>query len=164
MPVAKASPPVPARRTTAAELERGATQKRGYGAQHEPLITHDAGVAIAMRPIGEDAPGWRSLRRFNARMASSDGQPLPGSAGLDPQPWRERCTTARGGRVLALGEHHRLQRTHRQRAQDDDLQATYRRHRPMAERSIAWLTRDNRRVPYRGIAKNNAWLHTASPR
>ena len=29
----------------------------------------------------------------------------------------------------------------------------------MVERSIAWLTRGNRRVPYRGIAKNNAWLH-----
>jgi IS5 family transposase len=30
----------------------------------------------------------------------------------------------------------------------------------MVERSIAWLTRGNRRVPYRGITKNNAWLHT----
>ena len=29
----------------------------------------------------------------------------------------------------------------------------------MVERSIAWLTRGNRRVPYRGIAKNNTWLH-----
>ena len=30
----------------------------------------------------------------------------------------------------------------------------------MVERSIAWLTRGNRRVPHRGVAKNNAWLHT----
>lgn len=29
----------------------------------------------------------------------------------------------------------------------------------MVERTIAWLTRGNRRVPYRGVAKNNAWLH-----
>ena len=29
----------------------------------------------------------------------------------------------------------------------------------MVERSIAWLTRRNRRVPYRGVEKNNAWLH-----
>jgi hypothetical protein len=29
----------------------------------------------------------------------------------------------------------------------------------MIERSIAWLTRGNRRVPYRGIARNDAWLH-----
>jgi hypothetical protein len=27
------------------------------------------------------------------------------------------------------------------------------------ERSIAWLVRGNRRVPYRGVAKNNDWLH-----
>ena len=29
----------------------------------------------------------------------------------------------------------------------------------MVERSIAWLTRGNRPVPYRGIEKNNNWLH-----
>ena len=29
----------------------------------------------------------------------------------------------------------------------------------MIERSIAWLTRRQRRVPYRGIAKNSDWLH-----
>ena len=29
----------------------------------------------------------------------------------------------------------------------------------MVERSIAWLTRGNRRLRYRGLTKNNAWLH-----
>jgi IS5 family transposase len=29
----------------------------------------------------------------------------------------------------------------------------------MVERSIAWLTRGQRRLRYRGVAKNNAWLH-----
>lgn len=29
----------------------------------------------------------------------------------------------------------------------------------MVERSIAWPTRDHRRLPYRGTAKNDAWLH-----
>jgi IS5 family transposase len=29
----------------------------------------------------------------------------------------------------------------------------------MVERSIAWLTRGNRKVRYRGVSKNNAWLH-----
>lgn len=29
----------------------------------------------------------------------------------------------------------------------------------MVERTIAWLTRGARRVPYRGTAKNDAWLH-----
>jgi hypothetical protein len=29
----------------------------------------------------------------------------------------------------------------------------------MVERSIAWLTRGNRKVRYRGVAKNDHWLH-----
>lgn len=74
-------------------------------------------------------------------------------------PLREQCTTSASGRSVVLGEHHQLQREHRQRATDDGFQAVYRQHRPMVERSIAWLTRGNRRVPYRGIEKNNNWLH-----
>ncbi|WP_409431396.1 IS1182 family transposase [Mycobacterium sp. SMC-16] len=72
---------------------------------------------------------------------------------------RARCTTAKNGRTIELHQHDLLQRAHRQRATTAEFQATYRRHRPMVERTIAWLTRRNRRVPYRGIAKNNAWLH-----
>lgn len=35
----------------------------------------------------------------------------------------------------------------------------YRRWRPPVERAIAWLVaRGSRRVPYRGITSNNAWL------
>jgi|1185.fasta_scaffold21854_1 hypothetical protein len=74
-------------------------------------------------------------------------------------PLRARCTTAADGRTLHLHPHDALQRAHRARAADPDFQATYRRHRPMVERSLAWLTRSNRRVPYRGAAKNDAWLH-----
>jgi hypothetical protein len=29
----------------------------------------------------------------------------------------------------------------------------------MVERSITWLTHDHSRVPYRGVIKNDAWLH-----
>ena len=29
----------------------------------------------------------------------------------------------------------------------------------MVEWSIAWLTRGNRKVRYRGVAKNDHWLH-----
>ena len=72
---------------------------------------------------------------------------------------RQRCTTAADGRTLHLHPHDALQRIHRARAADPDFQATYRRHRPMVERSLAWITRGNRRVPYRGVAKNDAWLH-----
>src|SRR5829696_3924196 len=72
---------------------------------------------------------------------------------------RARCTTSPRGRTVLIGEHDALQRAHRARASGEDVQAAYRRHRPMIERSIAWLTRENRRVPYRGVAANDAWLH-----
>jgi hypothetical protein len=74
-------------------------------------------------------------------------------------PLRARCTTAADGRSLHLHPHEALQRAHRSRAADPDFQAVYRRHRPMVERSIAWVTRGHRRVPYRGELKNDAWLH-----
>ena len=80
-------------------------------------------------------------------------------AGCRGCPLREQCTTSATGRTVSLGEHHGLQREHRKRAADEGFQAVYRQHRPMVERSIAWLTRGNRRVPYRGIEKNNNWLH-----
>jgi len=76
-------------------------------------------------------------------------------------PFAAQCTTSKRGRKLTLHEHDALQRTHRQRAKDPQWQATYRQHRPMVERSIAWLVAGgNRKVRYRGVAKNNAWLHT----
>ncbi len=74
-------------------------------------------------------------------------------------PLAAQCTTSARGRKVSLHEHDQLQREHRARAADDGFQATYRQHRPMVERSIAWLTRGARRVPYRGIEKNNNWLH-----
>jgi hypothetical protein len=74
-------------------------------------------------------------------------------------PLREQCTTSPAGRSVNVGVHDDLQREHRTRAQHPDFQVTYRTQRPMVERSIAWLVRGNRRVPYRGITKNNAWLH-----
>lgn len=74
-------------------------------------------------------------------------------------PLAARCTTSATGRTVKLHEHDQLQREHRARATDETFQAVYRTHRPMVERTIAWLTRRNRRVPYRGVKKNNAWLH-----
>jgi DDE family transposase len=73
-------------------------------------------------------------------------------------PFRARCTTSARGRKMTVHPHERLQRQHRQRAKDPEYQQTYREKRPMVERSIAWLVRGNRRVPYRGVAKNHAWL------
>ncbi len=76
-------------------------------------------------------------------------------------PLQTQCSTASSGRCLTLHEHDALQREHRQRAKDPAWQADYRQHRPMVERSIAWLVAGgNRKLRYRGVAKNNAWLHT----
>ncbi len=72
---------------------------------------------------------------------------------------RTLCTTAAKGRTVQVGEHDTLQREHRVRAADEGFQATYRQHRPMVERTIAWLTRGNRKVPYRGVTRNDNWLH-----
>ena len=72
-------------------------------------------------------------------------------------PLRARCTTSARGRKIVVGEHDQIRREHRARARDPQFQADYRRHRPMVERSIAWLTRGTRRVPYRGVDKNNTW-------
>jgi hypothetical protein len=79
-------------------------------------------------------------------------------------PLRERCTTAKDGRTLRLHPHDRILRQARHTwATDHQLRQEYRQHRPMVERSIAWLigTRNRcRRLPYRGIAANNWWIHT----
>src|SRR4051794_39224123 len=74
-------------------------------------------------------------------------------------PLRIRCTASSSGRSLKLHQHDALLRAHRARAADPAFQADYRRYRPMVERSIAWLTWGNRRVPYRGVFNNDAWLH-----
>ena len=74
-------------------------------------------------------------------------------------PLRSRCTPAKKGRTIEWHPHDLRQRAHRKRAADEGFLTAYRTHRPMVERSIAWMTRGNRRVPYRGVEKNNAWLH-----
>lgn len=71
----------------------------------------------------------------------------------------KQCTTAKRGRKITLHPHDLLQRAHRQRATEEGFQAIYRQHRPMVERTIAWLVRGNRKVPYRGVTKNDNWLH-----
>ena len=92
-------------------------------------------------------------RRLTANRAAVFGVACRGC------PLRARCTTSKSGRTVNVHQHEALQRAHRQRAKDPGFAETYRTHRPMVERSIAWLVRGNRRVPYRGVEKNNAWLH-----
>ena len=70
-------------------------------------------------------------------------------------PVRSRCTTAKAGRVIVLHPHHSLLAAARAQADTDQFDAVYRQHRPIIERTIAWLVRDNhRRLRYRGIKRN----------
>jgi Transposase DDE domain/Transposase domain (DUF772) len=74
-------------------------------------------------------------------------------------PLRQRCTTASGGRTIHVHPHEDELRAARRRATTRAFQDSYRRWRPMVERSIAWLVADGcRRVPYRGIERNQVWL------
>ncbi|WP_435832838.1 IS1182 family transposase [Nocardia vinacea] len=79
-------------------------------------------------------------------------------------PLRARCTTSKDGRILHLHQHDALLRRARHDWHSDpDLQATYRQHRPMVERTISWLIGPKgrcRKLRYRGITANNQWLHT----
>ncbi|XTP36986.1 IS1182-like element ISMgi4 family transposase [Mycobacterium sp. TJFP1] len=72
---------------------------------------------------------------------------------------RTQCTTSIDGRNLKIGPHHALQHNARKQARKPHWLNEYRRYRPMVERTIAWLTRDNRKVRYRGVARNDHWLH-----
>ena len=71
---------------------------------------------------------------------------------------RQRCTTARDGRILHLTDHDAELVEARRAWRDSDFTDDYRRWRPMVERSLAWLVRRGRRVAYRGVARNRIWL------
>jgi Transposase DDE domain len=74
-------------------------------------------------------------------------------------PLRSRCTTAKDGMHLTISEHDaELVEARRSWRDADPVVDDYRRWRPMVERSIAWLVRKNRRVPYRGVERNQLWL------
>ena len=109
-------------------------------------FTHDPGAATLTCPAGVSRP-------ISGNGRATFGAACRGCA------LAEQCTTANRGRKVMLHPQDLLQRRHRERAADEGFQATYRQHRPMVERTIAWLTRGNRKVPYRGVTKNNHWLH-----
>jgi hypothetical protein len=144
----------------------GAALAAIIGAGHVPLVKP--------WPVKPAVPGGLSIDEFSVDEAAgtvtcpagvtktiSAHRYVTFGAACNGCPLRAQCTTSRTGRALKLHVHDALQREHRQRAKDPQWQATYRQHRPMVERSIAWLVRGgNRRLRYRGVAKNNAWLHT----
>ena len=93
------------------------------------------------RPITRTGCARRSAPPApTARCATDAPPPAAAADAVDPPP--RRAASAPTGQ-----------------AADPDFQDVYRQHRPMVERSIAWLTRGNRRLRYRGTIKNDHWLH-----
>jgi len=146
-----------------------------YGTGSMLAALTDAGHVATIKPwpLRQPIPGGFTTADFTVDEATRTitcpaGQTVTFSAGRRVAGWgarcagcplRARCTTSPRGRKVAVHLHDRLQRAHRERMADPAVAADYRRHRPMVERSIAWLTRGNRKLRYRGIPKNNAWLH-----
>ncbi len=139
---------------------RAEIRRRGHDAVIKPIplraavadgFTRDDFVVdhrkrTATCPVGHTVPisqsGWATFGR------RCDGCPL-----------RHQCTTARDGRVLHISDHDDELVYGRRAWRDPVVQAHYRQHRPMVERTIAWLVaRGNRRVPYRGVERNHQWL------
>jgi len=76
-------------------------------------------------------------------------------------PLRARCTTSKRGRTIKVDEHHDRRAANKTRWAKEETRNTYQNLRPSVERTIAWLTRGKaRRVPYRGIKRNQQWLTT----
>jgi IS5 family transposase len=99
----------------------------------------------------------RVTRRITARRKVIFG------AACNSCPLRAKCTARAQGRTLTLHPDDAILRQARQDwAARQDLRDTYRQHRPMVERSIAWLIGPKgrcRQLRYRGVASNNQWLH-----
>jgi IS5 family transposase len=76
-------------------------------------------------------------------------------------PLRGRCTTATQGKTLVVTAHDDELVCARRSWRDPMVVDHYRQHRPMVERTIAWLVaRGHRRVRYRGVERNQLWLAT----
>lgn len=109
-------------------------------------FTIDTAAAVVTCPQGISVP--ISLRGNAAFGARCRGCPL-----------RDRCTRSQKGRSIKVHPHHDLLLAARRDAGTERFQHSYRRHRPMVERSIAWLVaRGQRRVRYRGVARNQLGL------
>jgi IS5 family transposase len=107
----------------------------------------------------DDQPGSVTCPNGIARPISPQRRVTFGAA-CRGCPLRARCTTNKTGRSLTLHPLDAVTRAHRQRATEPDFQTVYRQHRPMVERSIAWLVAGgNRRLRFRGTALNDLWLH-----
>ena len=76
-------------------------------------------------------------------------------------PVRSRCTSSQYGRVFTVTEHDQFLAAARADWRNGIGADDYRQHRPMVERSIAWLVANgHRRLRYRGVERNRIGLST----
>jgi IS5 family transposase len=138
------------------------------------LHRHDMTAVIKPQPLRPAVPGGFSLDDFTIDTAAGTVTcPENITVAVTPAgaarfgghctscPVRHLCTTATGGRVIALHPHHDLLAAARRQADTEEFDTVYRRHRPMIERTIAWLVANgHRRLRHRGIDRNRlAWSH-----
>jgi len=145
-----------------------------YGGGPTRTALRAAGHRLTIKPIGSRAavPGGFSKDDFVIDLAARTvtcpaGHTVPvtpkGQAPFKQRcagcPLRARCTTAKNGRTVQIYPWEAELQAARRQAADPTFQASYRRWRPMVERSIAWLVAGgNRRVRYRGLVRNQHWL------
>jgi IS5 family transposase len=144
----------------------------GTGEFRQHLHDRDLSVVIKPPPLRPAVQGGFTLDDFDIDdHAGTVTCPAGITVGLTPRrrarfgrhcracPLRSRCTTATHGRAIGLHPHHKLLAAARTFATTDEFNDTYRQHRPMIERTIAWLVRGpNRRLRYRGVERNRIWL------
>jgi hypothetical protein len=72
-------------------------------------------------------------------------------------PLKSQCTKAKKGRIVTISDSQLRLRKHREQARAPGFTERLRAHRPMVERSLAWMLQPGRQTPYRGITKTSAW-------
>lgn len=144
----------------------------GSGPMLENLQEAGHQALVKPKPLRPAVPGGYDLDDFvhdearntltcpagEVRRISAKGNVNFGTACTEC-PLRGQCTTAKGGRKVIITKHHARRRAHRAAAREPGFRHDYRAYRPLVERSIGWLVAGgNRRLRYRGVEKNNAWL------
>jgi hypothetical protein len=150
-----------------------------YGTAQMRVALADAGHVAVIKPMParpavpggytpddftvDEENGWVTCPAGHTRPVTAKRSVTFGAV-CSSCPLRERCNTAKRGRKIHLHPFDAtLRAARRSWATDEALRDTYRQHRPMVERSNAWLVGVRgrcRRLPYRGVATNNWWLHT----
>jgi IS5 family transposase len=153
-------------------LEVLADSAYGSGETRAALAKTEHRSTIKPIPLRSAVPGGFTVDDFAidttaGTVTCPQGHVVPiarrGSARFGPRCWgcplRDRCTTAKRGRTIHVHPHHDLLVAARRQGETEEFKVPYRQHRPMVERSIAWLVADgHRRVRYRGVPRNQLGL------